>query len=92
MNGELVSWVPYHTLPNFPFYALEVSSLPYFISEDFETMCEFNQEEKRMHIVQFKTDPESNDKSNPKSNDMKKESKVLKKEIIGTLPEEALHL
>ena len=41
-NGELVCWDVYHTLPNFPFYALEVSSLPYYISDDFETMCEFN--------------------------------------------------
>ena len=58
MKGELVTWELYHTLPNFPFYALEVSSLPYFISDDFETMCEFNKEEKRMYIVQFINDPE----------------------------------
>ena len=56
-SGELVSWERYHTLPNFPFYAQEVSSLPYFISDDFSIMCEFNSKEKKMQIV--KTKPES---------------------------------
>lgn len=50
-NGELVCWSQIKTLPNFPFYALEVSSLPYFISDDFEKMCEFDSQKDQMRIV-----------------------------------------
>ena len=75
-NGELISWEKLHTLPNFPFYALEVSSLPYFISDDFELMCEFNSEEKKMQIV--KTKPS--------------DSKDGSIEIVDELPKESLYL
>ena len=61
-EGELVCWQHYHSLPNFPFYALEVSSLPYFISDDFEVMCEFNSEQKRMYIVKTKPESDKNGK------------------------------
>ena len=77
-NGELVCWEIYHTLPNFPFYAQEVSCLPYFISDDFEIMCEFSSDEKKMRIVKTKPEDDNNDESNGR--------------LIGELPVESLHL
>lgn len=56
-TGDLVCWNRHHTLPNFPFYAAEVSSLPYFISDDFKTMCEFDSVSKVMLIVRTKPEP-----------------------------------
>ena len=52
-RGQLVCWQLEHTLPNFPFFAFEISSLPYFISNDFEHYCEFDYDKRRMHVVKM---------------------------------------
>ena len=52
-EGQLVRWKLQHTLPNFPFFAFELSSLPYFISDDFEHYCEFDYDKRQMHVVKM---------------------------------------
>ena len=44
-------------IDKFPFLANEVSSLPYFISDDFRFMCDYNSRSRRLRIL--KTDDSS---------------------------------
>ena len=41
-------------MPNYPFFAQEVSSLPYFITDDFQYYCHFDYDDKKMYIVNSK--------------------------------------
>ena len=48
---KLVKWHTEYKIRNFPFLALEVCSLPYFLSGDFKFMCDYDYSKKVMNVV-----------------------------------------
>jgi len=50
IDVTFISWTKSTLIPKFPFFAAQVSSLPYFISSDFKFMCNFNYQTKRMRV------------------------------------------
>lgn len=49
-QGQLVDWVKAYDIPKFPFLAAEISSLPYFISDDFSFLVEYDYRGRRLRL------------------------------------------
>lgn len=54
MQGELIEWENLYKISNFPYLAAEVCSLPYFLSDDFQFMCDFDKGEQRVKLMSTK--------------------------------------
>ena len=51
-KGGLITWtLLYRIKKNFPFLATQLSSLPYFLSDDFSTMVDFDNSKKRLRLL-----------------------------------------
>ena len=51
MQGELIEWENPYKISNFPYLAAEVCSLPYFLSDDFQFMCDYDKGEQRVKLM-----------------------------------------
>ena len=51
MQGELISWKYLYKIKNFPYLAAEVCSLPYFLSDDFRFMCDYDKGAQKVKLM-----------------------------------------
>ena len=54
-NGELIEWKKDFRIAKFPFIAAEVCSLPFFLSDDFEFMCDYNYRRRNLRVLKTRT-------------------------------------
>lgn len=54
-TGELITWQLDYKISKFPYIASDVCSLPYFLSDDFHFMCDYDYRQRRLRLLTTKT-------------------------------------